>query len=92
MKNRSEVNGYELRYKKLPAGYNSSFKLRTIPRHCETFKLTQDDGIEPLNEYLFEIRPASSHVGSCPEWTQTVVFISEYIYPCSYTWPYRLLI
>lgn len=84
-KNWSEVNGYELRYKKLPAGYNSSFKLRTIPCHCETFTLTQDDGIEPLNEYLFEIRPATSHVGSCPEWTPTVVFVSECIYPCSYT-------
>lgn len=76
--NWSEVNSYEIRYKRQPAEYNSSFKLRTIPCHCETFTLTRDDGIEPLNKYLFEIRPMSGHVGLHTEWTSTVVFISEY--------------
>ena len=77
-RNWPEVNGYEIRYKKLSAVYNSSFKIRTIPRHCGSFTLTQDDGLEPLNKYLFEIRPTSGHGKHFAEWTSTVVFISEY--------------
>lgn len=75
--NWSQVRGYEIQYKKLSIQYNSSFKLRTIPHHCETYTLTRDDGIEPLNEYLIEIRPTSGHEGLYTEWTSTVVFISE---------------
>lgn len=92
--NRSEVNGYEIRYKKLPVEYNTklyqfvasslynlwynSSKLQTLPHNCDTFTLTQDDGVEPLNEYLFQIRPTSGYVGLCTAWTSTVVFISKY--------------
>ena len=78
-RNQDQVKGYEIRYRKLSAEPSSPYNQKILPHNSTLCKLTTKDGIEPLNKYVFEIRPTSSIEEMYTDWTCTNIFIGKFL-------------